>query len=202
MAKLASYHIKGTIEAGCDEAGRGCLAGPVVASAVILPPRVRIPGLNDSKKLTERKRDELRPIIEKKALAWAVVAVPPAEIDQINILQASFTAMHRCIDQLNIRPEALLIDGHMFRPYPEIEHHCIIKGDGKLRSIAAASILAKCHRDELMYSLHEEHPHYNWKKNKGYPTQAHRDALKKYGITQYHRLSFELGVEQLELDLR
>ncbi len=201
MAKLAAYQTKGIHEAGCDEAGRGCLAGPVVAAAVVLPPRIRIPGLNDSKKLTERKRNELRPIIERKALAWAVVAVSPAEIDKINILQASFTAMHRCVDQLALQPDELLIDGHMFRPYPGIRHHCIIKGDGKYRSIAAASVLAKCHRDEIMYTLHDQHPEFNWKKNKGYPTQEHRDALKTFGATLFHRRSFELGIEQLEFTL-
>lgn len=189
------------LEAGCDEAGRGCLAGPVFAAAVILPPKVRIPGLDDSKKLSEKKRDALRVLIEKKALAWEVVAVSHTEIDQINILQASFTAMHRCIDALSIKPDQLLIDGHMFRPYPHIPHHCIVKGDGKYRSIAAASILAKCHRDEHMYALHEEHPEFNWKRNKGYPTLQHREALKTHGATQYHRRSFELGIEQLELSL-
>lgn len=199
MARLKGYHTKGMVEAGCDEAGRGCLAGPVVAAAVILPPRVRIPGLDDSKKLSETKRDALRKLVEQKALAWQVVAVQPDEIDRINILQASFTAMHRCVQALPLRPEQLLIDGHMFRPYPEIPHQCIIKGDGKYRSIAAASILAKCHRDELMYSLHRDFPQYNWKSNKGYPTQAHRAALKEHGACKHHRRSFALGIEQLDI---
>ena len=199
MPRLKSYHTQGVLEAGCDEAGRGCLAGPVVAAAVILPPKVRIPGLDDSKKLSETKRDELRGLIEQKALAWQVIAVQPEEIDRINILQASFTAMHRCIEGLSIDPEELLIDGHMFRPYAGKKHHCIIKGDGKYRSIAAASILAKCHRDEMMYGLHESYPQFNWKRNKGYPTAEHRSALKKHGATEHHRKSFELGIEQLEI---
>jgi ribonuclease HII len=189
----------GTTEAGCDEAGRGCLAGPVVAAAVILPQRARIPGLDDSKKLTERKRDQLRVIIEQKAVAWAVCAVSPREIDSINILQASFTAMHRAIQQLTFQPEALLIDGHMFRKYPGIPHTCVIKGDGKYRSIAAASILAKCHRDELMYKLHEVHPEFEWNKNKGYPTKAHREALRRFGPSDHHRRSFTWGIEQTRM---
>lgn len=200
MARLASYHTKGAQEAGCDEAGRGCLAGPVVAAAVILPSRVRIPGLDDSKKLSERKRDELRSIIERKAVAWEVCIIPPSEIDRINILQASFSAMHGAVRALQVQPDALLIDGHMFRPYPSIPHTCVIKGDGKYRSIAAASILAKCHRDEIMVSLHDKYPEFDWLKNKGYPTQAHRKALKLYGATEFHRKSFDLGTDQLSFE--
>jgi ribonuclease HII len=193
---LAAYHIKGVLEAGCDEAGRGCLAGPVVAAAVILPPRVRIPGLDDSKKLTALQRDELRPLIMEKALAWAVAEVSPQEIDRINILKASFLAMHRAIDALTQRPEALLIDGNRFAPYTGISHTCMIKGDGRYRSIAAASILAKTHRDALMEALHEAHPHYRWNVNKGYPTLDHRAAIRAHGTSPHHRLTFRLVAEE------
>jgi ribonuclease HII len=193
---LAAYHIKGVLEAGCDEAGRGCLAGPVVAAAVILPPRVRIPGLDDSKKLTALQRDELRPLIIEKAIAWAVAEVTPQEIDRINILQASFLAMHRAIDALTQRPEALLIDGNRFTPYPGVPHTCMIKGDGRYRSIAAASILAKTHRDTLMEALHEAHPHYRWNVNKGYPTLDHRAAIRAHGTSPHHRLTFRLLAEE------
>jgi len=193
---LAAYHIKGVLEAGCDEAGRGCLAGPVVAAAVILPPRVRIPGLDDSKKLTALQRDELRPLIMEKALAWAVAEVSPQEIDRINILKASFLAMHRAIDALTQRPEALLIDGNRFSPYAGVPHTCMIKGDGRYRSIAAASILAKTHRDALMEELHKAHPHYRWNVNKGYPTLDHRAAIRTHGTSPHHRLTFRLVAEE------
>lgn len=189
---LQPYLIAGRIEAGCDEAGRGCLAGPVTAAAVILPPDFECEKLNDSKQLTERERERLRPIIERKALAWAVAIVSPKEIDRINILAASILAMHRAIDQLTIRPEALLIDGNRFRPYPGIPHTTIVKGDGKMMSIAAASVLAKTHRDELMRKLAMEYPNYGWAKNKGYPTREHRAAIASYGTTPHHRLSFQL----------
>lgn len=189
---LQPYLIAGRIEAGCDEAGRGCLAGPVTAAAVILPPDFECEKLNDSKQLTERERERLRPIIEREALAWAVAMVSPKEIDRINILAASIMAMHRAIDQLTIRPEALLIDGNRFRPYPGIPHTTIVKGDGKMMSIAAASVLAKTHRDELMRKLAQEYPNYGWAKNKGYPTREHRAAIASYGTTPHHRLSFQL----------
>lgn len=196
---LAAYELHGRIEAGCDEAGRGCLAGPVVAAAVILPPRVRLPGLDDSKKLTEAAREELRPLIEERALAWAVAMVDPAEIDAINILNASFRAMHRAIDALRTRPEHLLIDGNRFHAYPGIAHSCHIKGDGRFRSIAAASVLAKTHRDALMRELHQQHPAYGWAINKGYPTPDHRAAIELHGPCEHHRMSFRLTKEQLRL---
>lgn len=196
---LAPYHTKGLLEAGCDEAGRGCLAGPVVAAAVILPPGARIPGLDDSKKLTAAKREALRPLIEARALAWAVVAVEPAEIDTLNILRASFIAMHRAIAQLSTTPQHLLIDGNRFIPYPGIPHTCLVKGDGRFRSIAAASILAKTHRDERMTRLHDAHPAYNWAINKGYPTENHREALNRIGPCEHHRRSFRLNYAEAEL---
>jgi ribonuclease HII len=199
MSRLAAYHTKGLLEAGCDEAGRGCLAGPVVAAAVILPARARIPGLDDSKKLTPAKREALRPLIEAHALAWAVVAVEPAEIDTLNILRASFAAMHRALDALHQRPQHLLIDGNRFIPYRDIPHTCLVKGDGRFRSIAAASILAKTHRDELMTRLHAEHPAYNWAINKGYPTEDHREALNRFGPCAHHRKSFRLNYAEPEL---
>lgn len=199
MGKLSPYHIKGLVEAGCDEAGRGCLAGPVVAAAVILP-KGWDPGLNDSKQLSEKKRDALRIEIEEKAECWGVGIVSPEEIDEINILNASFLAMHRALDQLTTTPESILVDGNRFNPYKDIAYHCMIKGDGRFLSIAAASVLAKTHRDELMYTAHEQHPEYNWKKNKGYPTVEHRDAIRKYGATDLHRNSFKLLPEQLSLD--
>ena len=192
MARLEAYHTRGLIEAGCDEAGRGCLAGPVVAAAVILPARLRIPGLDDSKKLTAARRDALRPLIENKALAWAVAMVDPKEIDAINILQASFLAMHRAIDALAVRPELLVIDGNRFVPYFGIPHVCEVKGDARFRNIAAASILAKTHRDELMDALDAAHPHYRWRVNKGYPTVDHRDAIRQHGPCIHHRMSFRL----------
>ncbi len=201
MSKLALYHEKNVIEAGCDEAGRGCLAGPVVAAAVILPPKFKHPFLNDSKQLTEKRRDELRPIIEAEAVAWGVSIVSHTEIDEINILKASFVGMHRALDQLNTVPESILVDGNRFIPYQDIPHHCMIKGDGRFMSIAAASVLAKTHRDELMMKLHEEFPVYDWNKNKGYPTKAHREAIRAHGISPHHRKSFRLLPEQMTLDL-
>lgn len=187
---LKAFFKEGVIEAGCDEAGRGCLSGPVFAAAVILPDGFFHPLLNDSKKMTEKNREALRCIIEKEALAYAVATCSAEEIDNINILNASFLAMHRAIDQLKIIPEFLLIDGNRFNPYPNIQHKCIIGGDAQYQSIAAASVLAKTHRDEYMQSLHNEHPEYNWKKNKGYPTADHRLAIKKHGLTPHHRRTF------------
>ena len=186
-------------EAGCDEAGRGCLAGPVVAAAVILPKDFKNELLNDSKKISEKNRNKLRIIIEAEATSWGIGFVSPNEIDKINILQASFLAMHRAIEQLQAKPKHLVIDGNKFNPYKKIPHTCIIKGDGKYMNIAAASILAKTHRDELMYNIHEKFPHYNWKKNKGYPTKEHREAISTYGATPYHRMSFKLIPEQLKM---
>lgn len=196
---LQRFLVDGRIEAGCDEAGRGCLAGPVTAAAVILPSDFSDDMLNDSKQLTEHQRDVLRPIIEREALAWAVAFVSPQEIDEINILKASFMAMHRAIDQLKVRPEALLIDGNRFIPYKDIQHTCIVKGDGKMMSIAAASVLAKTHRDEYMRRISADYPQYGWDKNKGYPTRAHRAAIAQYGTTPYHRLTFQLLDPQLSL---
>lgn len=189
---LRSFLDKDAIEAGCDEAGRGCLAGPVFAAAVILPPDFEHPLLNDSKQLSESQRNEARLIIETHALAWAVAQVGPEEIDRINILKASFVGMHRALDQLHLRPNALLIDGNRFLPYPGIGHTCIIKGDAIFMSIAAASILAKTQRDAYMMQLHEAFPHYHWNENKGYPTAAHRRAIQEYGPCQHHRHSFRL----------
>jgi ribonuclease HII len=193
---LLPYLNINEIEAGCDEAGRGCLAGPVFAAAVILPKDFSHPLLNDSKKLTENQRDLLRPIVEKEALAWAVTPVSPQEIDEVNILNASFLAMHRSVDALKIRPTSLLIDGNRFKPYLGISHHCIIKGDGKYLSIAAASILAKTYRDEYMKDLAEKFPEYSWAQNKGYPTKAHRAAIVKFGSTEHHRMTFRLLAEE------
>ena len=195
---LQRYLQEGRVEAGCDEAGRGCLAGPVTAAAVILPPDFSNELLNDSKQLTEHQRDTLRPIIEREALAWAVAMVSPQEIDTINILRASFTAMHRALDQLTIRPEHILVDGNRFIPYSDIPFTTIIKCDGKMMSIAAASVLAKTHRDEYMRRIALEYPHYGWEKNKGYPTRDHRAAIVAHGISPYHRKSFNL-VGQLSL---
>ena len=196
---LQPFLTPGIVEAGCDEAGRGCLAGPVTAAAVILPPDFRNELLNDSKQLTERRRDSLRAIIEREALAWAVAFVSPEEIDKINILKASIAAMHRAIDALKIRPEALLIDGNRFTPYADIPHTTIVKGDGKMMSIAAASVLAKTHRDEYMRRIAEEYPQYDWATNKGYPTKEHREAIAQFGPTPYHRMSFQLLDRQLSL---
>lgn len=189
---LLSCLEENRIEAGCDEAGRGCLAGPVFAAAVILPDGYTNELLNDSKQLSEKKRDTLRPIIERDALAWAVGIVTAEEIDKINILNASFLAMHRAIDGLKIKPEHLLIDGNRFKPYKDIPHTCIVKGDGKMMSIAAASILAKTHRDEFMKKIHAEFPQYAWNVNKGYPTKTHRAAIAEHGVSPYHRVSFKL----------
>ena len=189
---LQQYLVAGRVEAGCDEAGRGCLAGPVTAAAVILPPDFHNDLINDSKQLTERRREQLRPIIEREAVAWAVAMVSPEEIDRINILRASITAMHRALDQLSVRPEGILVDGNRFFPYQDIPYTTIVKGDGKMLSIAAASILAKTHRDELMCRLDAEFPQYGWARNKGYPTPDHRAAIKQYGATVYHRRTFQL----------
>lgn len=216
---LKSHFYEGLIEAGCDEAGRGCLAGSVYAAAVILPPDYHNEQLNDSKQLTDRQRKELRTIIEHDALAWAVGIVTPAEIDKINILRASFLAMHRALDELKVRPEALIIDGNRFTPYhpsladgngisrtsnqtqeKALPHTCIVKGDAKYLSIAAASILAKTYRDDYMDALAEEYPQYDWQHNKGYPTRKHREAIRQYGTTPYHRLSYNLlGDGQLSI---
>ena len=209
---LESCYYKGKIEAGCDEAGRGCLAGSVYAAAVILPEGYQNELLNDSKQLTEKRRYELREIIERDAVAWAVGVVTPEEIDQINILNASILAMHRALDQLKVRPEAIIVDGNRFKPYYErgegsevrgekLPHTTIVKGDGKYLSIAAASILAKTYRDDYMNQLAEEYPQYDWLSNKGYPTKKHREAIKQYGITPYHRKSYNLlGDGQLSLN--
>jgi len=212
---LENHYYEGKIEAGCDEAGRGCLAGSVYAAAVILPEDYQNDLLNDSKQLTERRRYQLREIIERDAVAWAVGIVTPEEIDKINILNASILAMHRALDQLQVRPEAIIVDGNRFKPYypPEfpapsrggarggVPYTTIVKGDGKYLSIAAASILAKTYRDDYMNRLAEEYPQYDWRSNKGYPTKKHRDAIRQFGITPYHRRSYNLlGVEELSLD--
>ena len=213
---LKSHYHTGVVEAGCDEAGRGCLAGSVFAAAVILPPDYDNPLLNDSKQLTERKRYELRRQIEKEAVAWAVASVSPEEIDQINILRASILAMHRALDQLRVRPEAIIVDGNRCEPYrpkslPQlgevgggfIPHACIVKGDSKFQSIAAASILAKTYRDDYMMQLAEKFPQYDWQSNKGYPTAKHREAIRQFGITPYHRKSYNLlGNSELSLDFK
>jgi ribonuclease HII len=198
---LEPFYHPTQIEAGCDEAGRGCLAGPVFASAVILPKNFSHPWLNDSKQLSESQRNELRLLIEAEALDWAVAEVSAAEIDKINILKASFLAMHRALDQLSLRPEFLLIDGNRFFPYSSIPHICVVKGDGKYAAIAAASILAKTWRDEAMLRLHESYPQYQWAVNKGYPTAAHRNAIREHGICEWHRRTFQLlpATEQLSL---
>ena len=196
---LLPYMNSGVVESGCVEAGRGCLAGAVYAAAVVLPPDFRNELLNDSKKLTEKQRYALRPLIEEAALAWAVGIVTPQEIDRINILNASFLAMHRAIEQLRVTPQHLLIDGNRFKPYPGIAHTCVVKGDGKYEAIAAASILAKTYRDDYMNELHEKYPMYDWKSNKGYPTKAHRAAIAQYGPSPYHRLSFQLLERQLSI---
>lgn len=215
---LEAYYKEGLIEAGCDEAGRGCLAGPVFAAAVILPSDFRNEMLNDSKQLTEKKRYQLREVIEREALAWAVGIVDNNEIDKINILNASILAMHRALDQLTIRPEYIIVDGNRWKPYQEptandnvndndnepkvVPATTIVKGDGKYLSIAAASILAKTYRDDFMLRIHEEFPQYHWDKNKGYPAKVHREAIRQYGTTPYHRMSFNLlgDTQQLEFD--
>ncbi len=197
---LLPYLKEHTIEAGCDEAGRGCLAGPVFAAAVILPEDFQNELLNDSKKLTEKRRYELRPIIEAEAIAWAVGIVSAKEIDKINILNASFLAMHRAIETLQVKPEHLIIDGNRFKPYEGIPHQCVVKGDGKYMSIAAASILAKTYRDDYMNKIAAEYPAYQWAKNKGYPTKDHRKAIEELGATEHHRMSFTLIDPQLKFD--
>jgi ribonuclease HII len=196
---LLSYYQDKLIEAGCDEAGRGCFAGPVFAAAVILPRDFSHPTLNDSKQLTAKAREELKVFIHSNAIDYAVAMIDNAEIDRINILRASFRAMHLALDQLKNRPSFLLIDGNRFDPYKKLKHQCIIEGDGKYASIAAASILAKTYRDEYMLKLDEEFPHYNWKKNKGYGTAEHRNAIKEHGLCKYHRMSFRLIPDQLDL---
>ena len=210
---LASYYYEGKVEAGCDEAGRGCLAGSVYAAAVVLPADYRNDELNDSKQLTDRRRRLLRDVIERDAVAWAVGVVTPEEIDRINILNASILAMHRALDQLKVRPEAIIVDGNRFRPYcpvvggisadAPLPHTTIVKGDAKYLSIAAASILAKTYRDDYMNRLAEEYPQYDWRSNKGYPTRKHREAIRQYGITPYHRRSYNLlGDTQLTFDFQ
>jgi ribonuclease HII len=200
MGQLESFFVANCMEAGCDEAGRGCLSGPVVAAAVILPMDFAHPLLNDSKKMSEKQRALLRPIIEKEALAFGIGIVSEKEIDEINILNASFLAMHRALDQCKIIPEHLIIDGNRFKKYKEIEHSCIIKGDGKYMSIAAASVLAKTYRDEIMEQLSLEFPAYLWAKNKGYPTVEHRKAISTFGPTRHHRMSFTLlPIEQMKI---
>ncbi len=189
---LKSYYSTGKVEAGCDEAGRGCIAGPVFAAAVILPPSFRDPLLNDSKKLSPNTREIMRGVVEKCAIAYGVGMVDEKEIDQINILNASFLAMHRALKKLKLNPEHLIIDGNRFKPFREIPHTCIVKGDAKYASIAAASVLAKTYRDEYMKMLHGQYPEYGWNKNKGYPTLSHREAVLKYGSCKYHRKSFRV----------
>lgn len=200
---LSHYYEDYVLEAGCDEAGRGCLAGSVYAAAVILPPNYENADFNDSKQLTEHRRYELRTVIERDALAWAVGIVTPDEIDRINILNASILAMHRALDGLKVRPEAVIVDGNRFKPYGGLPYTTIVKGDGKYLSIAAASILAKTYRDDYMNTLHQEYPQYGWDKNKGYPTLRHREAIRQHGTTPYHRMSYNLlGSRQLELDFQ
>ncbi|WP_420379975.1 ribonuclease HII [Gilvibacter sp.] len=199
MLKLKIH--KTLLECGTDEAGRGCLAGPVTAAAVILPDDFKLPALNDSKKLTHKQREKLRPIIEEKALSYAVCHVWMDEIDKINILNASITAMQRAIAQLDPKPEFIAVDGNRFKAVDQIPHECVIKGDGRYLHIAAASVLAKTYRDDIMLELHEKFPEYAWNANKGYPTQAHRAAIKALGSTPFHRMSFKLLPEQLKLDL-
>ena len=197
---LKNYYEQGRVEAGCDEAGRGCLAGSVYAAAVILPPDYHNERLNDSKKLTARQRYALRQDIERDAVAWAVGIVTPQEIDQINILNASILAMHRALDQLQVRPEAIIVDGNRFKPYRDLPHTTIVKGDGKYLSIAAASILAKTYRDDEMIRLAQEYPDYDWQHNMGYPTRKHREAIRQHGVTPYHRRTFNLlGSEELTI---
>ena len=195
--KLLKRQFSLSIEAGTDEAGRGSLAGPVTAAAVILPKKINLCYLNDSKKLTETRRNSLRPQIEKQALTFAYAHVYPKEIDEINILNASIKAMHLAIEQLSKTPEFIAVDGNRFHPFPKIRHECIIKGDGKFLNIAAASVLAKTYRDDFMEALHQYYPHYCWNKNKGYPTKAHRDAIRKFGTSPHHRMTFQLLPKQL-----
>lgn len=197
---LKSHYMDKVVEAGCDEAGRGCLAGNVYAAAVVFPENYENAAINDSKQLSDHRRKELRQIIERDALTWAVGIVTPEEIDHINILNASILAMHRALDALSLRPQHIIVDGNRFRRYHDIPHQTVVKGDGKFLSIAAASILAKTYRDDYMDKLHEEYPVYDWLSNKGYPTRRHRDALRQYGITPYHRRSFNL-IPPIQLDL-
>jgi ribonuclease HII len=198
---LESHYYQGKVEAGCDEAGRGCLAGSVYAAAVIFPEDYQNAELNDSKQLTDKRRKQLREIIERDAIAWAVGIVTPDEIDKMNILNASILAMHRALDQLKVRPEAIIVDGNRFKPYQNLPHTTIVKGDGKYLSIAAASILAKTYRDDYMDQLAQTYPQYDWLSNKGYPTKKHREAIRKYGITPFHRKTFNmLGDGQLTLE--
>lgn len=199
MLQLQFSHF--SIESGTDEAGRGCLAGPVTAAAVILPESFENKILNDSKQLSERTREQLRPIIEEQAISFAVTHLEPVVIDEINILNASIKAMQESILKLNPKPEYIIVDGNRFKPVLDIPHSCIVKGDAKFMTIAAASVLAKTYRDEYMNRIHEEYPMYNWKQNKGYPTQEHREAIRKYGVTKYHRMSFRLLSEQLKLEI-
>lgn len=201
MNKLLNFFEQGVIEAGCDEAGRGCLAGPVVAAAVILPDGFDHPLLNDSKQLSKKKRETLRPILEENALSWGIGIVDHLEIDKLNILNASFEAMHRAIAKLDLEPKSLLIDGNRFNPYKNIPYHCMVKGDARFKSIAAASILAKTYRDDLMVKLHNEYPNYDWISNKGYPTVKHRTAIAEFGATKYHRKTFTLLSKQQKLNL-
>lgn len=200
---LESHFYEGLVEAGCDEAGRGCLAGSVYAAAVILPPDYQNAELNDSKQLTDRRRHQLREVIERDAVAWAVGIVTPEEIDQINILNASILAMHRALDQLKVRPQAVIVDGNRFKPYRDLPHTTIVKGDAKYLSIAAASILAKTYRDDYMDEQAERYPQYDWRSNKGYPTRRHREAIRTFGVTPLHRKSYNLlGDGQLELNFQ
>jgi ribonuclease HII len=201
MNQLSKYLQESRIEAGCDEAGRGCLAGPVVAAAVILDPSKEINGLNDSKQISDKKRRELYELICLNALSFAISIVDHKKIDEINVLNASIYAMHRAVDNLKIKPAWLLIDGNRFQAYPNIPHSCIVKGDSKFQSIAAASILAKTYRDDFMLKLHEEFPEYNWKKNMGYPTKEHRQVIEKLGPTKYHRMSFKLLPDSIQLSM-
>jgi ribonuclease HII len=198
---LALQFSNFNLETGTDEAGRGCLAGPVTAAAVILPAHFENSILNDSKQLSEKAREKLRPIIEEQAVSFAVTHLEPIIIDEINILNASIKAMQESILKLNPKPEYIIVDGNRFKPVSDIPYSCIVKGDAKFMSIAAASVLAKTYRDEYMNKIHEEFPMYNWKQNKGYPTQEHREAIRKYGVTKYHRMSFRLLPEQLKLDI-
>jgi ribonuclease HII len=199
--ELKKQYIKNVIEVGTDEAGRGCLAGPVVAAAVILPKNFKHPLLNDSKQLTEKQREQLRPLIEEQAVAFGVAFVDETKIDEINILQASILAMHKSIEKLTTTPEHIIVDGNKFKQYKNIPHTTIVKGDAKFMNIAAASVLAKTYRDDFMHKLDSEFPQYFWKRNKGYPTKQHRDAIRKFGVTNYHRKSFKLLPNQLKLDL-
>ena len=198
---LALQFSNFNLETGTDEAGRGCLAGPVTAAAVILPAHFENSILNDIKQLSEKAREKLRPIIEEQAISFAVTHLEPIIIDEINILNASIKAMHESILKLNPKPEYIIVDGNRFKPVADIPYSCIVKGDAKFMSIAAASVLAKTYRDDYMNKIHEEFPMYNWKQNKGYPTQEHREAIRKYGVTKYHRMSFRLLPEQLKLDI-